>query len=116
MSNRIEGTASGPGTASVNESGITAGSATTALERQLLARLTVELNGPLRSSLNALSLAANVVAADEGGLRPHGQEALHILCQEVDWHQSLWIHVLASLDAIAHAQQPPPLPARSGGR
>lgn len=85
-------------------------------ESQLLARLRGDLNGPLRSSLNALSLATNLIAAEQGRMKPRGQEALRILCQEVEWHQSLCLHLLRSLDAVASAQQPPPLPRRPSGR
>lgn len=91
-------------------------SATRATHLQGLARLKSDLNGPLRSGLNTLTVATNLVAAEQARLRPRGQEALQLLCQEVEWHQSLWTHLLRSLDAVADAQQPPPLPARPSGR
>lgn len=84
-------------------------------ESHHLARLRSALNGPIRSSLNTLSVATSLVAAEELRMRPRGQEALHLLCQEVEWHQSLWLHVLRSLDAVANAQELPPLPARTAG-
>ena len=87
-----------------------------AKQLQGLARLRSDMNGPLRSGLNTLSIATNLVAAEQARLRPRGQEALRLLCQEVEWHQLLWTHLLHSLDAVADAQQPPPLPARPSGR
>lgn len=84
-------------------------------QSHLLARLRSELNGPIRSSLNTLSVATSLVADEQRRMRPRGQEALQLLCQEVEWHQSLWLHLLRSLDAVANAQELPPRPARTAG-
>ena len=85
--------------------------ALTATDRTL-ARLVSELNGPLRCSLSALSIASSVVAAHRDELSVRADEALALLCAEVEWHQTLWMHLLESLDRVAHQRQPVPLPAR----
>lgn len=82
---------------------------------QTLVQLVSELNGPLRSSLSALSTAATVVASHGEQLPANAQRGLALLRAEVQWHQTLWMHLLTSLDRAAHRQEPVPLPARPSG-